>query len=183
MAFYGQQIVPAVRGWKDFETLINSSYEYLVLLDSHVGQLKQVVDEAKRHGKQMLVHADLIDGLKNDEYAAEFLCQQVRPAGLISTRASVIQKTKQNGLIAIQRLFLLDTGALEKSISLVEKTKPDFIEVLPGIMPTMIKEVAERTGIPILAGGLVRTAADAETALSAGAVAVTTSRRELWTLP
>lgn len=180
MSFFGQRIVPAARSWKDFEALLDSPFPYLVLLDSHVAQVQSVVDEARRHGKRMLIHADLIDGLKNDESAAEFLCQRVRPDGLISTRAGVITKTKQNGLIAIQRLFLLDTGALEKSIKLVEKTKPDYIEVLPGIMPAMIKEVAERTGIPVLAGGLVRTVQDADQALEAGAVAVTTSRRELW---
>lgn len=180
MSFYGQKIVPAVRGWKDFEALIASPYQYLVLLDSHVGQVKGAVDEASRHGKKMLIHADLIEGLKNDEYAAEFLCQHVRPAGIISTRSIVIQKTKQNGLIAIQRLFLLDTNALEKSIALVGRTKPDYIEVLPGIMPHMIKEVYERTETPILAGGLIRTKDDVELALSAGADAVTTSRRDLW---
>ncbi|MFX3636118.1 MAG: glycerol-3-phosphate responsive antiterminator [Candidatus Pristimantibacillus sp.] len=180
MSFHGQAIVPSIRGWKDFETLIASSFTYLVLLDSHVGQLKGIVDEASRHGKRIVVHADLIEGLKNDEYAAEFLCQHIRPAGIISTRSGVIQRTKQNGLIAIQRLFLLDTNALEKSIALVERTKPDFIEVLPGIMPHMIKEVLEKTGTPILAGGLIRTIDDVESALSAGANAVTTSRRELW---
>lgn len=128
----------------------------------------------------MLLHADLIDGLKNDEYAAEYLCQHVRPSGLISTRASVIQKTKQNKLIAIQRLFLIDTGALEKSYALLEKTKPDYIEVLPGVIPSMIREVMDRTGIPVIAGGLIRTEEDVRIALEAGATAITTSRRELW---
>jgi glycerol uptake operon antiterminator len=180
MPFHHQQILPAVRKMKDLEKLISSSYEYLVLLDSHVSQLKSIVDMAKAHHKKMLLHADLIEGLKNDEYAAEFLCQMIGPAGLISTRANVIIKTKQNGLLAIQRLFLLDTNALEKSYTLLERTKPDYIEVLPGIMPHIIREVHERTGISIFAGGLIRTVQDVENAVAAGATAVTTSRSELW---
>ncbi len=180
MPFQRQSILPAVRKMKDLEKLISSSYEYLVLLDSHISQLKSIVDLANTHGKQMLLHADLIEGLKNDEYAAEFLCQVIKPAGLISTRANVIIKTKQNGLLAIQRLFLLDTNALEKSYTLLERTKPDYIEVLPGIMPHIIREVHERTGIPIFAGGLIRTVEDVENAVAAGATAVTTSRAELW---
>lgn len=44
----------------------------------------------------------------------------------------------------------------------------------------MIKEVSERTGIPILAGGLIRTPEDVEAALAAGATAVTTSNKQLF---
>jgi len=180
MPFYHQLILPAARKVKDLEKLMKFGYEYIVILDSHISQIKMLVDLAKSHGKKPLLHADLIEGLKNDEYAAEYLCQVVRPSGLVSTRASVITKTKQNGLLAIQRLFLLDSHALEKNYALLARTKPDFIEVLPGLMPRMIAEVHERTGIPILAGGLIRSVADVEQALEAGASAVTTSNEELW---
>ena len=44
----------------------------------------------------------------------------------------------------------------------------------------MIAEVKERTGVPILAGGFIRTVDDVERALNAGATAITTSKRELW---
>jgi glycerol uptake operon antiterminator len=180
MPFNGQLILPAVRKPKDLEKLMGFSYEYIVLLDSHISQLKPILDLARSGGKKLLVHADLIEGLKNDEYAAEFLCQVMKPAGILSTRASVIAKTKQNGLLAIQRVFLLDSGALNKSYSLLERSQPDYIEVLPGVIPDVIAEVKERTGIPIFAGGLIRSVEDVERAAAAGAAAVTTSRAELW---
>lgn len=180
MSFHGQRILPAARKMKDVEKLMKLSYEYIVLLDTHISQIKTIVDMVRANGKKALLHADLVEGLKNDEYAAEFLCQVVKPAGLISTRASVILKTKQNGLLAIQRMFMLDTNALEKSYKLIERTEPDYIEVLPGVMPHMIAEVSQRTGIPIFAGGLIRSVDDVEQALAAGAVAVTTSNAELW---
>ncbi|MNZ51675.1 Glycerol-3-phosphate responsive antiterminator [compost metagenome] len=162
------------------EAALATPYSYMVLLGGHLGQLKHIVELAGRHGKKVLLHADLIDGLKNDEYAAEFLCQTIRPAGIISTRASVIGRTKQNGLIAIQRLFLIDSDALERSYSLLDKHRPDYIEVLPGVIPDIIKEVKERSGIPIIAGGLIRTEEHIRQALAAGASAITTSRKELW---
>ncbi|MBD0382093.1 glycerol-3-phosphate responsive antiterminator [Paenibacillus sedimenti] len=180
MSLQEQRILPAIRKIKDLEKLFKSNYTYIVMLDSHIGQLKSVVDLARANGKKLLLHADLIEGLKNDEYAAEFLCQSIRPAGLVSTRANVITKTKQNGLLAIQRLFLLDSSALDKSYTLLERTRPDFIEVLPGVIPHMITEVKERSGIPIFAGGLIRSVNDVELALQAGATAVTTSDTELW---
>lgn len=180
MNFHNQLILPAARKVKDLEKLMKLSYEYIVILDSHISQIRSIVELAKSHGKKPLLHADLIEGLKNDEYAAEYLCQVVQPAGIVSTRAGVIAKTKQNRLLAIQRLFLLDTNALEKSYAMFERTKPDFIEVLPGVIPHIITEVSERTGIPIFAGGLIRTVNDVEQAIRAGASAVTTSNAELW---
>jgi glycerol uptake operon antiterminator len=180
MDFHNQRILPAARKVKDLEKLMKLSYEYIVILDTHISQIQPIVDLAKSHAKKPILHADLIGGLKNDEYAAEYLCQIVKPAGIVSTRAGVVEKTKQNGLLAIQRLFLLDTNALEKSYALFERTKPDFVEVLPGIIPHMITEVQKRTGIPVFAGGLVRTVNDVEQALHAGASAVTTSNYELW---
>jgi len=165
---------------KQFDRFLESDFVYGVLLDSHLGQIKHLVKAAKDHNKKLFIHVDLIQGLKHDEYAAEFLCQEIKPAGLISTRTSVIAKAKQKKVFAIQRLFLLDSGGLEKSLELVKKYEPDFIEVLPGIVPHLIHEIKEKTGIPIFAGGFIRTEEDVKKALQAGATAVTTSREELW---
>ena len=165
---------------KEFEDFLNSSYEIGVFLELHIAQLKHVDAMAKRHGKKMIYHVDMIRGIRNDDYSTEYICQEYKPYGLISTNSNVILKAKQKGVIAIQRVFLLDSHALEKSYKLVERTQPDFIEVLPGAMPWMIKEVKDRLQTPIYAGGLIRTSEDVENALNAGAVAITTSRKELW---
>ncbi|ANS76870.1 glycerol-3-phosphate responsive antiterminator GlpP [Paenibacillus yonginensis] len=180
MPFGQQYILPAVKTAKEMEAVLDTPYVYLVLLGGRLARLRPLIELAERAGKQVLLHADLVDELKNDEYAAEYLCQAVRPAGLISTRSSVVQKAKQNKLVAVQRMFLIDSGALESNYALFEKNPPDYIEVLPGIVPSLIQEVKARTGIPIIAGGFIRTPADVEAALAAGAQAITTSRQELW---
>ena len=165
---------------KEFEQFLRSPYEMGVFLDMHMAQLKNIHHMAKQHGKKMIYHMDLIHGMKSDEYATEYLCQEFKPYGLISTKANVILKAKQKGVIAIQRVFLIDSHALEKSYKIIEKTQPDYIEVLPGAMPWMIAEVKERVNIPIFAGGLIRTEDEVLGALEAGAQAITTSKRELW---
>ncbi|MEH7110538.1 MULTISPECIES: glycerol-3-phosphate responsive antiterminator [Bacillaceae] len=177
-----QKILPASADMKDFERFLKSPYEIGVFLDMHIAQLKNVHMLAKIHGKKMIYHVDLIHGIKNDEYATEYICQEYKPYGLISTKSGVIQKAKQKGVMAVQRFFLIDSHALEKSYKLIEKTRPDYIEVLPGAMPWMIKEVKERVNIPIFAGGLIRTEAEVRNALDAGAAAITTSKRDLWDL-
>lgn len=175
-----QRILPASSNMKEFERFLTSSYVIGVYLEMHISQLKHVSQMAKEHGKKMIYHVDMIQGIRNDEYATEYICQEFKPYGLISTKSSVISKAKQKGVLAIQRIFLIDSHALEKSYKLVSKTKPDYIEVLPGAMPWMIDEVKERTRIPVFAGGLIRSEKEVNAALSAGADAITTSKTELW---
>jgi glycerol uptake operon antiterminator len=181
--FLRQKILPAIRNLKDFDELLSSDFERLVLLNIHIAQLKAVVNRAREHKKKIFVHVDLIDGLKSDEYATEYLAQEIRPEGIITTRNNVILTARKKGIISIQRLFLIDTMALENSLAQLERTKPDYVEVLPGVIPQMIREISQRIQIPIIAGGLIRTREDVERALQAGATSVTTSRKELWAVP
>ena len=54
------------------------------------------------------------------------------------------------------------------------------MEILPGIIPTIIREITEKTDIPLIAGGLIRSKQDVIQALQAGAIAVSTSCQEVW---
>jgi glycerol uptake operon antiterminator len=174
------KILPASTSLKDFEKFLRSDYEIGLYLDVHISQLKNIARLANQHGKKMIYHLDLIQGLKNDEYGTEFICQEYKPIGIISTKSSAIAKAKQKGVLAIQRMFLLDSYALEKSYSIIQKAKPDYVEVLPGVIPSMIQEIKDRTHTKIIAGGLIRTVEDAQNVLDAGAESITTSNKEIW---
>jgi glycerol uptake operon antiterminator len=180
MSFFGQKVLPAIRKIEDVEKMMSSNYEYLVILDLHVSRLKPIFQMAKANHKKLIIHMDLIHGLKSDEYSTEFICQEFKPFGLISTKGSVILKARQKGVISVQRLFLLDTSSIEKSFALIERTKPDFIEVLPGIMPKIIKDIRNRTQREVFAGGFIDTIEEVEQAFAAGAITVTTSKKDLW---
>lgn len=180
MSFEGQKILPAIRSMKDFDKMLETSFQYGVFLDIHVGMLKSVFEYARNHNRKMFLHIDLIHGLSSDEYAAEYICQEIKPYGIISTKGSVIKKARQKGIYATQRMFVIDSSAMNRSIELIHKTDPDFIEVLPGVIPKIIKEIKEKTGKPIFAGGLIETIEEVEEAIEAGATAITTSDRSLW---
>ncbi|SER76177.1 glycerol-3-phosphate responsive antiterminator [Salipaludibacillus aurantiacus] len=180
MHFSNSMILPAIRDLKDLDKVAQTDYEYIVLLNTHIGQLKSLVKMLRDHDKKVLLHADLVQGLKSDEYGAQFLCRDIRPAGLISTRKNVLLTAKKAKLITVQRLFLLDSIALESSYNMLETIQPDCIEVLPGIIPHIIQEIYEKTNTPIIAGGLIRTEKEVQAAIDAGATAVTTSNKELW---
>ncbi|WP_156288352.1 glycerol-3-phosphate responsive antiterminator [Oceanobacillus salinisoli] len=173
-------ILPAVRKTKDFENALQTSYETIVLLETRLTNLKNIVRYAKKEKKNILVHFDLIQGLKADEYGIEFLIREIKPDGILSTRGNVITLAKKHNLLAIQRVFLLDSIALEHNLKQMKRFKPDGVEVLPGLMPSIINKVYTETNIPVIAGGLITKKEEINAALNAGAVAISTSNKELW---
>ena len=72
------------------------------------------------------------------------------------------------------------TGDLDFDLDAFEYTDADLIEVLPGLMPKIIRRVAQLTGKPVIAGGLISDKEDVTAALSAGAVAVSTTNPAVW---
>ncbi|HLQ96751.1 MAG TPA: glycerol-3-phosphate responsive antiterminator [Pseudogracilibacillus sp.] len=173
-------VIPAVRKMKDFEKALQSSHEWIVLLETRLGQLKGIMEYTKRYKKKILLHIDLIQGLKADEYGIEFLAHDIRPDGIVSTRGSVVELAKKKNLLAVQRLFLLDSLSLENNLRQGNRFRADYIEVLPGKLPEVIEGIHAQTDIPIIAGGLLTSETDIDDALDAGAIAVSTSATELW---
>jgi len=167
----GQTILPALRDMRDLEKFVTGPFRVGVLLEVHVARLDAVFRLLEAHDKHVFVHLDLIQGLKADEYATEYICQTYRPYGIISTKGSVILKAKQKH----------DSSSLERSYRLIKRTQPDYIEVLPGLVPKYIRAVKAETGIPVFAGGLISSTEEVEAALEAGATVVTTSDQRLWT--
>ena len=53
-----------------------------------------------------------------------------------------------------------------------------FVDQLTG--PTIIRHLAETTGRPIIAGGMIRDKEDVMNALSAGAVAISSTNADVW---
>jgi len=173
-------VLPAIRKMKDFEKALTTTHESIVFLETRLTQLKSIVAYTKRANKKALIHFDLIQGLKADEYGMEFLIREVKPDGILSTRGNVIGLAKKHKVLAIQRMFLLDSLALEHNLKLIERSQPDCIEVLPGLIPGMIEQIKDQTSIPVIAGGLVTTEQEVQVACDAGAVAVSTSNKALW---
>ena len=56
----------------------------------------------------------------------------------------------------------------------------DAIEILPGVMPKIIKQIVEISTLPIIAGGLIQDKEDIMLALQAGATAVSSTKKEIW---
>lgn len=87
---------------------------------------------------------------------------------------------KEIGLITVLRVFVLDSLALDNIEKLRAACNPDLIELVPGLMPKIIRQVHSLHRTPLIAGGLIRDKEDTMSALSAGAISISTSCEEAW---
>ena len=55
-----------------------------------------------------------------------------------------------------------------------------MIEVMPGVSPNIIRKLKTRTGVPIIAGGLIDDEEEVRVAIESGARAISTGARKLW---
>ena len=92
----------------------------------------------------------------------------------------LIRRARHQGLLTIQRAFILDSLSLNNLSGQLEQGKPDFVEILPASCPGSITEISTRTRVPVIAGGLLRDESRRMAAMRAGASAVSTSAPELW---
>ncbi|MGL5977661.1 MAG: glycerol-3-phosphate responsive antiterminator [Erysipelotrichaceae bacterium] len=175
-----QPIIPAITNMKNFERFLRSSCVIGVILDMHINFLADMVNRAHLAGKQLYVHIDLLKGVSSDEYGVEFLVQSQHVDGILSTKPRVLEAAKKNGVVAIQRVFLIDHQSLQKAMVQVNKTKPDFVEMLPALAPQAIALLQAATSVPVIGGGLLQNKEQIQTILDAGAQAVTTSNHEFW---
>jgi len=173
-------ILPAIRSMKDMEKFLKMDYERCVLLDTHIGHLQGILEQMKKHQKEVMLHIDLIKGLSNDEAAVEYVIQQYKPHGIISTKTKIIKRAKKLNTLTILRVFILDSTALSRSIELIKQSDPDLVEVLPGVATKVIKEISDKTGKRIIAGGLINTKEEIDLAIESGAQYVTSSDITIW---
>lgn len=149
------------------------------VLYGDVCSIPSIVAAIHEAGKLAIVHADLITGLAQKEVAVNFLQQSAHADGIISTRQNMIQRAKELGLYTVYRLFIIDSIALSEAMQ-VRRLRPDFLDILPGVMPNIIRKIKRKTGWPLLAGGLITTKQDVMEALDAGAMAISTTDETVW---
>ncbi|MGB9820271.1 MAG: glycerol-3-phosphate responsive antiterminator [Pseudothermotoga sp.] len=175
-------VVPAVREDTQIQKVLTSKATSVFLLTGDIMELQQVIQLFHSTNKYVFLHIDLVKGLGKDEAALKFLKVQLKADGVITTKGNLVSFAKKIDLVPIQRIFLLDSQSLTTGIQQAKSHCPDYIEVLPGLLPDLIKRIREETKIPVITGGLVKTIGQIKEALSNGAIAVSTSEESLWNI-
>ena len=173
-------VIAAVKDETGLKECLYSESQIIFLLFGDICSVGRYVEIAKSAGKMVFVHMDLINGLGNKEVAVDFIREHTGVDGIISTKPQLVKRAKELGLFGILRIFVIDSmafGNIEKqSASLV----PDAVEILPGLMPKIIKKLCSTVNVPIIAGGLISDKEDVMNALNAGAVAISVTNQRVW---
>lgn len=179
---------PVIAAVKDMEGLEKScdmeEIHVIFVLFGSVCNISEITQRIKAAGKMALVHIDLIAGLSSREVAVDFIQKSTCADGIITTKPALVQRAKELSLCTVLRFFVIDSIAL-KNIENLERQhsgKPDFIEVLPGVMPKIIKRICGFSRIPVIAGGLISDKEDVIGALEAGAIAVSSTNQDTWVM-
>ena len=180
LMFQDNPIIVAVCNPKDIYDAIHSKSQIIFLLTGNVYNLKKMVELCTKADKHVFTHLDLIKGYSQDNYFIKYLKDEIKPTGIITTKNNIITRAKQEGLMTVQRLFLLDSSAMDISINSAKKIKPDAIEILPGLVPKLIAAVKKEVDIPIVTGGFIETEEEVRSCLAAGALSASTSHKPLW---
>lgn len=141
--------------------------------------LGPIVERIHAAGKHAAVHLDLVDGLSADPQGVAWLAR-IGADAIITSHGRLIGAIREEGAIAILRLLLSRRTHLDSAFTVVSRTKPDVVEVLPGVLLPSLADVMPRFDVPLLAGGFIRTREDARAVLAAGAAGITTSAEKLW---
>ena len=159
--------------------------QVIFVLYGDVCTIPEILERIKAAGKKAMVHIDLIAGLSAKEISVEFIARQTRADGIITTKPALVRRAKELGIFAVLRFFVIDSLAL-KNIENLEMqcgtSRPDFIEVLPGVMPKVLGRIAKVSRIPMIAGGLITEKEYVIAALSVGAIAVSSTNQDVWKL-
>jgi glycerol uptake operon antiterminator len=177
-------IIAAVKDKKGLEDACKiPDIKIIFVLFGDICTINDITETIKTAGKFALVHVDLITGLSARDIAVDFVKNNTRADGIITTKPALISRGKELGLFTVLRYFLLDSMTME-TIRQQEShsVHPDFIEILPGIMPAITKKICRIVKTPVIAGGLIATKEDVVGALSAGAIAVSSTNEGVWQL-
>ena len=172
-------VIAAVKNENQFELAIKSGVDIIFLLHSNIMYIGDFIKKAHEAGKYIFLHIDMADGLGKDSAAILYL-KSLSIDGIITTRGSLIKIAHENGLKTVQRFFVLDSKSIETSLETLKTSKADMIEIMPGIMPKIIKIFKDAVSTPIIAGGLISDKKEVIDALGSGADAISTSMEEIW---
>lgn len=176
-----KHIIAAIKNPKDFDQVIiqHEKLAAVYLLMGNISNIQRYTATLKQKGIPVFIHIEKIGGLSLNAEGVEFIAKIVAPDGILSTKHSLLKYARSYGLLTIKRVFMIDTEVYEH---LIERKdfQPDFIEIMPSTLHSIVRKIVKELRQPILAGGLIQNIEDVKRCMEAGAIGVSTSNRNVW---
>ena len=177
---FGEHPVIAAVGDDKWEAALESPAKVIFYMSANLMTIQQRIRQAHQAGKYIMIHLDLAEGIGRDRTGIRYLVA-CGADGILSTKGQLIRFAREQQLFTVQRFFAVDSNGAESIGELMRGANPHILEIMPGVVTKVIRRYSEG-GIPVIAGGLIQTAREAEEALHAGAKAVSTGEPKLWNM-
>lgn len=175
-------VIASVKDDAALETALASECKTLFILYGDITSIESIVQRAKRDGRSVLVNLDMVDGYATRSIAIKHLQRRTHADGILSSKAVLVRAAQDLGMVAVHRLFMIDSFAFHQLPAQAQASHADCLEILPGCIPRVLGWIRAKTDLPLIAGGLVCDEHDVSSALRAGAQWVATSDQTLWNL-
>lgn len=174
-------IVAAVKDMEQLDKALDNDVDVIFVLFGNILDIIDISKKIDEKNKVGILHIDLVDGLSNREIVLQYLKEKTNFHGIISTKSQTVKNAKKLGLIAIQRVFILDSLSFQSTKNhLIDEC--DAVEMLPGLLFKVIKELSETIRKPLIVGGLISDKEDVMEALKSGATCISTTKEEIWSV-
>ncbi|WEG13507.1 glycerol-3-phosphate responsive antiterminator [Pullulanibacillus sp. KACC 23026] len=174
-----EQIIFSIKTPKALDHFLESDITIGFLLEGSINNLQNYVKVLKNRNKIVFLHLEKVQGIRVDFEGLQFLSHYIKPHGIITTKKQLIRSAKSLGFCTVQRLFLVDTDAVQNGLQIAKEFQPDFIEVMPGLISCVFGKIKQTIDIPLITGGLISDEEQIQKAINHGALAVSTSRLKL----
>ncbi|MCU6711744.1 glycerol-3-phosphate responsive antiterminator [Paenibacillus sp. J5C_2022] len=173
-------IIASITNEEQLSKVMDSAVTRVNLMCGDITTLGAVVRQLHEAGKQVFVHMEMVSGLGRDASAVSFIAKQFGVDGIVTTKSNAIAAARQAGIRSIQRVFAIDSAAIETAARMISTSKPDEVELMPGLMPRVIREVKAKVNKPLIVGGLIRYEEEIQQALNSGADYVSIGHPKFW---
>jgi len=177
---HAERIIASITQEKHLAIALKSKVGRINLVAGSINTLHSVMERVRQAGKRIYLHVEMIQGIGRDAASIQYLASTFQPDGIITTKSTIVSHARQIGMPTIQRVFAVDSTAVDTAIRMIKTSKPDEIELMPGLMPRVIEEVKAQLNLPLIAGGLIRHRREIEIALESGADYVSMGNTKLW---
>jgi glycerol uptake operon antiterminator len=165
---------------ENIDLAVSSNVSAIILMNTNLNELMTEEFQINNIKKPIFLHTDLIKGLSNDKEAINFIIEHINPSGIVSTKSSILRAAKKKSITTIQRIFIIDSSSLNKSIESILENDPDLVEMMPAFAYPIVDIIKKETNKPIILGGLVKREEQIFEILESGADGVSCSAETLW---
>ncbi len=176
----GCKIISSIKNDESLEKVLTLNNKVVFVLYGNILNISKIVKKLKEKNKTVFINIDLIDGFSNKDVITEFIKKETLADGILSSKPSIIKAANKSGLLTIQRIFLIDSFSYFNLTKIVKDSKPDAVEIMPGVMPKVVSWVKKDIIQPVICGGLICHEEDIDSILGVGADAVSTTNINLW---